>query len=185
MKRTKSHPASHARNPDLCSSSCSLSTLVPPPPTPTPLPSHVSSASFNFLKPFSSLSTLPPRCGHSRPFCLRFKPFSTTLDRFSLQMRSCHSLPQGSSVAPAHRMKSKLHSLTPRDWLPPVFPASLPMAALDRTGLVALKQTDECAMPLCSAVSSKTEMPPPPQGEPCKSLVWKYNVRDESLPASS
>lgn len=39
----------------------------------------------------------------------------------------------------------------------------MPMADLDYFGFVELKQTDECATRLCSAVLSKTEMPPSPQ----------------------
>lgn len=36
------------------------------------------------------------------------------------------------------------------------------VADLDYFGFVELKQTDECATPLCSVVLSKIEMPPSP-----------------------
>lgn len=88
---------------------------------------------------------------------------------FKCILLSGPSLPQGSSVAPAHRMKSKLHSMTPRDWLLPVFPASSARGCSGLYSLAALKHRWMCHAP-CSVVLSKTEMPPPLHGGPCKSL---------------
>lgn len=120
------------------------------------------------LSIFSSHSPLQPynHCLDITGLSPCFKPFSPTVATFILQRHpSIRSLPTSNSFVAPLPTRWNSNSTAWHPWISCCLssqPLLTPMADLDYFGFVELKQTDECAMPLCSAALSKTEMPPSP-----------------------